>query len=97
MTAYRYILAQAKTRAKQPALDQGGRVRQPPDPTKPCPNHACAREDGEVGSSRAANTPGTIDLFSCSTEEPPALRQQRIARTRSLPSPTGECIASRTR
>jgi hypothetical protein len=66
--------------------DVGGRVRQPPDPTKPYPNHAFSREGGEVGSSRAANRPTIVELAKRSIEVPARLRKQRIAETRSLPA-----------
>jgi hypothetical protein len=63
--------------------DVGGRAA---CPMKPYPNHAFAREDGEVGSSRAANRPTIVELAKRSIEVPARLRKQRIAGTRSLPS-----------
>jgi hypothetical protein len=78
-------LAEAETRAQQPAPDQGGRAA---CPTKARSIEVFSPERGEVGSSRAANTQGTIDLFRRSTEEHTRLRKQSGScrtRTRSLP------------
>ena len=78
-------LAEAETGAKQEAPDQGGRAA---CPTKPRSTEVFLHERGEVGSSRVANTQGTIDLFRRSTEEPTRFRKPPgncRTRTRSLP------------
>jgi hypothetical protein len=79
-------LAEAETTgAKQEAPDQGGRAA---CLTKPRSTEVFLHERGEVGSSRAANTQGTIDLFRRSTEEHTRLRKPSGScrtRTRSLP------------